>query len=666
MSGCGCGCGGSSAVAVSVRSLKDDRGLKLFPCYCGDDGAVNAINTDRYGVADGHKMLSPAPPLRFRRLGVESRKLVMSLYRAIVERFYIMRAKGCEWRRPAKACFCFGGVLTACNCDPGKMDLAGRNRRRAFGGTFRDVFDKLTGSGYDAAASCVDCGGVAIYPFTPYVEGAQEIGCFMPGISGSTSEQVYPITWEGSSAISDRFKGFGGCDSAPWLLDIGQRPLLKRFAKDYCWGCWADAGTFSDFVDGIAVHGASSKAKELPLQRLRPYDATGLGLDCAASVRDLRCHYFKCGAGVGFNLPALASALRIVSAWNAQTVRFGDNKVGIPHKYARMHRRRQFGTSGNTITYSSEEREFVCCVRYLNEVRYFGKKTYQTGNGRLGAGTKYYNLGSRVPIEADVPMGVSRIEKECWEEWDARYCRSNSGGADAIADYCMLSPATLEDGKVITFGANYPAKWARDEIGFGAVSTFAKDDCGHRAWVVVTTKQGGRERYGYNLSEGLAGHIVCSAKKRLCADVANMGFHGDTFAGMAFPEGESAVRYELIDSEAPNDEELAALVESANRQATETTDFYCYIEVYNCSQGHSPHYYGIRCGVAHEIDVIDGWMALSSLSPVDVGFGYDRHINPNCGMETVTRHGWGLSRSIQFGGFYSTFRFNNRAAQQTI
>ena len=92
---------------VSVCSRADTRSAPLFACICGDSGAVERFMTNVFNCdATLQACFLSCVPTQFQRLGKDSRALVMSLYRAIVERLGIMRARGDCASRPAAFAVC--------------------------------------------------------------------------------------------------------------------------------------------------------------------------------------------------------------------------------------------------------------------------------------------------------------------------------------------------------------------------------------------------------------------------------------------------------------------------------------------------------------------------------------------------------------------------------
>lgn len=639
-------------VPVLVKSCADARSTPLFPVFCGDNGAVASIASDAYIDCGPRGFKLYDPPAQLLRLGPKSRALVMSLYRAIVERFYIMRSTGCAANRPAKPSFCFGGILTACNGNSCKMDLAGRNRRRAFGGFFRDTFHKLRDYAYPCRATvAVQCGELRFYPFTPNVRNVG--GCFMPGAVESGTVSGRPFNWDAACASWSRFST--GCELHPWLWDVGDRSLGRAFAASYCAAGYPDASCFVRFAAALSG---------VPIQRLRSWDTcgpVGCGLPHAGCVGDLMTNYFAGNLPPTFNLPALAAALRIFSAWNAQTMSLAGGP-SIPHNYTYAARRVVFRSSGDTIRIEPDANQFIQCTIYCDKVTIKGRKSYEAGEATLGAGYVWYRLADRIPCAGDTPLGYSRIYPACWQQWQSRTTRDAGSASEAIAVYETIKPAA---GRA-TFGAVYPARWARNEgdIGFAAASTFAFDDCGNRAWVAR------KNSYGDGDFNCLANAIINASILRLCTDTITGGFNGgDTFSGVAFPTTAAAVCNELVAPDTPDLAALYAEVAAANQIANQSEPRYCFIAVYKCGSSPSDiYYYGVNGSYEANIEVCYfgtgyKWMKLGAVPGASVGFGYDR-ITCTGGHVRIDRHPFSVDRNIRFGGFFGTVIFNNKAAQQ--
>lgn len=372
-------------------------------------------------------------PMEFKRLGPKSRDLVMSFYRAIIERFYIMRATGCACERPAgdTGGFGFNSVFLACNGCSAKRALAGENGRRAFGGTFRDALEHLVNSKYAQTAQRSCRCGVHFYPFTPYSERAGYSPTFIPCAREYANGDA--ITWWRTNVGNNPYyKIFGdgcvSCHDAPWILDNtmqpdlhpalaasgGLRPLMKDVAAAY--------RAYMKSCDDICSYVSWRLCASLPDERLKSITTgmSALSYFCNINTFNDAIHRFFIGNRVApqrFWLPALALALRMLSTLNAQTVRRG-SCVTIPHKRITANFTLPIGTADHHFVVGDERSCFRICDVDLHCAVTCGHLIYSSGGATYRQHEVFYNLDCRewppeyccreteVPVYACVCVGT--------------------------------------------------------------------------------------------------------------------------------------------------------------------------------------------------------------------------------------------------------------------
>ena len=353
-------------------------------------------------------------PNELKRLGPESRALVMSLYRAIIERFYIMRATGCACERPTDhTCRCsffgFDPIFLAGNNCTDKRDLAGENRRRAFGGTFREAIKNLVCKYPETGETETRC-GVQFFPVTPHTPTSGRTMEFLPCAREYANGE--PISWWPTCSGRPWFERIltdGGCYEAGWILDNSMqpdlhcvlkqsgrlRPLLKAFAAEYRANMTA--------YDCICIYASYRLCNRLPLPEL---ESITNDWNSSPLARFCYIHDFTAAMGRFFDsngcfispqrfwLPALALALRMLSTLNAQTVRRG-SCVTIPHKRITANFTLPIGTSDGRFVIGPERSCFRICDVNLHCAVTCAHLIYSGGFASYRGFESYFNLECR-------------------------------------------------------------------------------------------------------------------------------------------------------------------------------------------------------------------------------------------------------------------------------
>lgn len=391
---CGCYCDPCSAYSH-------------FECVCVGTCATYTCSC-QYTV--GYMELQCVPN-EFKRLGPKSRALVMSFYRAIIERFYIMRATGCECERPSGDTrgFGFDSLFLAGNECPDKRALAGENHRRTFGGTFRDALEYLANSAYVQSGQTSSKCGVHFYPFTPYTGNLGRVSAFMQCAREYANGQ--PITWWPANPSSRPYYKILGdsctaCLEAIWTLDnsmqsdirfhlvfnnVSPRPLLRDIAAAY--------RAYMCANDDICRYVGWRLCAELPDEQLKSISTCGASdlSRCNINSFDEAIHrFFRCGhvSPQRFWLPALALALRMLSTLNAQTVRRG-SCIMIPHKRITANFTLPLGAVDRHFVVGSERSCFTICDVNLHCAVTCATLNYSGGFASYKTRHHYFNIDCR-------------------------------------------------------------------------------------------------------------------------------------------------------------------------------------------------------------------------------------------------------------------------------
>lgn len=707
------------AVAYSTFSLRDNRSVPLFPCICGDDGEVSPFKGESF-ARRRHEVYSDAGCLdrtvcyleldcvrtSFRRLGPDSRALVMSLYRAIVERFFIMRSVGDGLDRPTgdpDCIFDYDSRFLYDNSCEAKRKLAGENMRRAFGGVFRDTLKRMAAK-YSCTGGSVSRGCVHFYPYTPLASGG-ESAAIVPEATEYPDGSA--IRWWESRPVGDschscwytRILGTFSGGSREWTYDNSMqndircdirqtqgeqalRPLLRDLACAY-------TNFMVDTTDvGCVVR--RNLNEKLPFERKKSIT------DCGASLSSYcHIHDFKTAIGRFFDscdcmwpprfwLPALGLALRMLSVLTVQTVRRGSGCVVVPHKRVTARYELAMGVDGACIKIGPEECIIdICDVDCSGSAVVCGSLSYMSGLAFRPVAELYVDLSCRQPSNCNDP---GYILPNCILSLRRRL-RYGGGvcGTPAVATLRAIWP-DLSGGRFQFGGPAYPARWAVREcdVFSGTVSAFVWGDCRcrERAWVANQTLRP-KDKLGgcRDLMSVLGRELIKAGLQRVMCDKGATTC-GNTFRGTNFPATAGAVTLEMVgERKDANIGVVRDIVNKRNKKGAD--DFVTVVNVYH-------HYRLGDCG-----EKLLGFMAedesvpaacFPRLSPLPQGWPYGEWYSmfhypadsvsfdyknnyvrvSDCFMCVChVRHAWNAPRSsVHFGGFFGTFVFNNRAARQ--
>ena len=676
-------------MGAKVHSLRDCRAVPLFPCFCGDDGAVGAVTTDRYSCTQYESpywqcnLQLDCLPMQFRRLGPRSRALVMSLYRAIVERFFIMRATGTRSTRPTTfGSFAFDSVFLKCNTDPCKMDLAGRNRKRAFGQIFRDTFDTLISSGYDSIRRHRCVGETFFYPATPFLCWGENPYGFIE--CRSWFSDLSPLDWDAS-----RYK-WTNYGARPWTYDFSMdcgpficahdRALrMSAFRCAYLAAGYCDDGScaalclarrcgrnaFSQGCD--SMYGSTGRGECYPQGCSLPSLVAGR----LCRIKSQSGSY----AGRKFNLPALLTALRILSPVNAQTVK-RPFAAGFPHVHISAKRwlGMAYDNSCRKICEANAEvRSFTCEIVYYPNIRFNAGLSFGPGGVTVPRIKFYYNYADRVLCAGQTHTDPATLE--CIMRWDVRpvYCGAVEQG-NACVNFHLLVPSVKPGQTRFAFGGPaYPAKWAVSEgdVAFGAVSAFATDGDGHRKWIAKFTCRPCLTLGNCgDLMSVLATAVIWAGLAKFQQEAMSQRCQPNTFCLTCPATTPAAVFNEMgptYQDWSRTLQNLRAHAACASQAARTPIIAYCQVRAYDCGGGLFD-FWGLTPDT-HDwvplIDVLDNtWVHIGGAPGGGVSYDYKYIEEESCSVEI--RHPWSVAqKTMQFGGFFGTFIFKNKAARQT-
>ena len=282
----------------------------------------------------------------------------------------------------------------------------------------------------------------------------------------------------------------------------------------------------------------------------------------------------------------------------------------------------------------------------------------------------------------------------CILRWGTRaWCTGTSGDQCASVTMRAIWP-NLSAGGFQFGGRAYPARWAVREcdVAFGAVSAFVMGrTCNERTWVVNKTDNP-KSKLGSckDLMTVLGREIIKAGLKRAMCDQGGGGVCGNTFSGTNFPTSAGAAALEMVGENHANNVRVIRCVAEASEpvEGGGTSLSYHHLRVLDCGGLSEIRAYPTEDESSWNILVpstlwYDGkWLHLGTSGGGSIGFSYDRDYEKtggcggcSCGCDcdcgggyssTCVRHGWSLPRSsVQFGGFFGTFIFNNRSARQT-
>lgn len=435
--------------AVRVESIRDDRDPPLVPnCATLDNaGPVNPLTVDKplvwvtCGGTGKYFKLDCVTPL-FGRLGAASQKLVVSLYRAILERFFVMDSAGSCCARPDFGCVLGLDFMTEINhvfC----ADEAVLNMRRAFGG---DYFRQLVAGVLDRleSATVPNCGVPIVTPFAGGTLFEQPCGgdtwCAMLG------NWLHDLSMRKDSKIAYNCYNYWGGGK---LL---MRSVVCAYRQAQCNGFVDDADEFVCWFNN--QHCVLTPENE-PMGNFAEW------CNCwTNSMFRRECN--RLAFGDKFFLPALALALRILSVWNVRTVRrsFDTTLTAIKHVRIRASKYRCFVWD----ECYPEEFSFEKCIVCLPEVTFDVHGTRSNQSLYLPAGSLYTTIDlcdSTNPNHIITPTAGCRI----------RYYQDEGSGSSALcgwafAGLCAIWPCFNLECTPHLIGAHnsaYPAKWAWKE-----------------------------------------------------------------------------------------------------------------------------------------------------------------------------------------------------------
>lgn len=654
---------------VSIYSDCDIRGCTLFPPVPDESGALGCMVVDDVACMSlepdctdprGHGFTLRGVAGQFLRLGSKSRMQVMALYRAIIERYEIMRASGECGRRPARFEFCgngrFGGLTAACD----REEIAA-NPRRVFGGTFRDSFRGVVSELVSADGPVEYC-GVTRYPPTPAKRGT------VPDADTPTFTQCASRASFNWSAMSCGYQGadlFGAIardltqrTAAPRFGDamagVARRPLLRAIAHAYACTCLPCAAQVC-YRAGCAID------DQLPAD-LEPTGGLGEVFGrCGCVPLPYPCDNYGICAGPRFNLFALALAMRILSVVNVQTVRRPAN-VAIPHVRITARRMLGFDVVGDCVQVSDEALSWTCSIVCADVAEARIRTSYITGAGHVSRRV-WYNSCDRVEC-GGAGWVCDCIMPSCWHCWTARpSCASCA--VDAVAELfavwpCVRHVAQGHAGGYVAFGgARYPARWAQAEgdVGFAAMTTLARSlyrrdgSCVTRGAVLrsVNSCRSCLMRIAADdVMDWLAGLGIDAALWRVACDIqADIVSCADMPGkSLRFPVSSSAAFGDLGCT--PN---AAGIRPSSNGEWNHGAIHICWVDGQRV-----PKYYenGQWLAVSVVCDAQGQWWLLEGKEQ-HASWRYDR----GC------YHAWASGHeSVRFGGFFGTFGFRNTADLQ--
>lgn len=412
---------------------------------------------------------------RFARLNSTSRALVVSLYRAILERFFIMREAGGCAERPL-FCHVLGlDFMTEKKSGSGENGCymvcfapAILNMRRSFGGGYfrravREVLHALIEGTSNPGAHAGS--GTALV--TPFAGGA----LFCQPEGGDTYCAMLGNWLHDMSMRKNSTLAFN-CH----CVRVNTNKLFMRRVLEAYWQAQRD--------------GLVCDAAEFGLW------FCNYGFDCVLKCQDEplgnysgRCNCFanalfgeKCGDiefGERFYLPALALALRILSVWNVQSTAREFNPNLAPIKHVKVHAAKdiRFTLSGACPVDCLFTQEVVC----LNEIMFAVQGIRDNFPLTMPITDVYVKIDF---CDSTNPQHLIQPKPDCvYHYYTADGGVSPSLCGYAHAELCAIWPCFsnicichLMGGQ----GGNYPARWAWEEgdiceayaTGFAAMKCF--------------------------------------------------------------------------------------------------------------------------------------------------------------------------------------------------
>lgn len=451
-----------NATAAKILSLTDDRDRPLLPRFPGmdDDGSVAAFTADAPLVGSlcgGDTFFGlNCVCAEFGRLSESSRQLVLSLYRAIIERFFIMQSYGPCATRPTfsdLANLCFMTETKSGGCYHVCFEPAILNLRRAFGGSYfkpsvRRVRSMLEKSIWPGAYGHCD-----FFPITPLAAGS----ALFCNPAGGNTWQALLGNW-----LHDMTMRRNSCIAPNCFCTLGPgpnfkfKPIINRLLQVYCnaqaEGWVNDA---ADFAAWVANQRCTLSCFDEPLGNFSGTFncwAARLLPSCGNDIR----------FGNRFYLPALAMALRILSVWNVQSlVRTYVLMCGsIPHRWIRAEKIQPFKWGTNC----QEQVLFTTGVARFSRVSFQVTGEHNTTPLRRAAADAYMSIDF---CDSTNPNHIIQPPPRC----DIHFYPDipSSGGqivcsrANAVLFAiwpCFSREQCIKDFVYGAGGSEYPARWA--------------------------------------------------------------------------------------------------------------------------------------------------------------------------------------------------------------
>lgn len=458
---------------VSVHSGCDNRPTPLIADVydiCGwacanlrfrSNGVVCAMHADDLTCDGNGKTSLGGIPVQFLRLGVRSRRLVLSLYRALVERFVVMKSSG-------SACYHADDLGPAAGVS--NLNCIVRTPRRAFGGTFRNVVSRFVAAANSTSVEDTEDGS-RFYPVTPFREAAASGALFDKPCGGDTWCAMKGAWLNDMTQRSPFAAGGSWNDGTP-----GFRPLLKDVV------CAFAAADLAGFVSGTAAFTAWAECRYFgiaarlhcrnePFGRFAKYYCNDAPADeCKTRKLFCVCKLFDPSKPGRFYLPLLALALRIASVMNVQTVRRRVKFGKIKHTRITATRTVCFG-----FKCGKKSQPFV-----KQEALNFSKETVECDGIRICAKISSHAGGIETPkIEFWAYPNLNYDTIVLTPESDGivlyehgEYCKDvnpyDVKAENAFAGITAIWPCWCDlescpEDFLRTTIAEYPAKWAKNE-----------------------------------------------------------------------------------------------------------------------------------------------------------------------------------------------------------
>lgn len=528
---------------AKAYSSADSRTCRLIPVPPGcSDSVEDAMPLDEFtsvpipGTCKEFEEIDKVP-MKFLRLGPDSRRLVLAFYRAILERFWIMNAFGASPVRPSTADFGRNeSFFTSLKSADDRESIGAGSMRRMFGGVFRSAFTGVVRALYCTPAETRY--GMTFFPPTP--------GGLPSLFAASGSPARYVPAWnvcamrawainaahcimlDMTQRRSDRILADPRCLDASYT--IARRPLYCAFVRDIL-GLVTDSSDREQITESLESHlgdGLCATREPFGCFVCRWEDD---GHDMVPFIYEYDSSRRKrLAAGPRFNLWALALAMRALLVWRTQSVRFTP-EVSIPHTQLVATRSVRFSAadSGNP----SEERSVSRTTCYSSTPTAYVETSYTSASSSMGR-TEWVDFSSWVPPSAPSTCGTcgtcgtpsETVCSVCYiisaSEWDDWPHWTDSAQPDTVEAKAVLTARwpcvdyEHPENFVQFGGAYYPARWAVEE---GDV----------RKAVIQFAVQIHRPNQDYPDGD------VAIASESLCGGRSDLWFCGDWMRGAAAP-----------------------------------------------------------------------------------------------------------------------------------